>query len=119
MIFDKKLIPKNLHDYESLYKKSVSDPEKFWSNVADSFIWENKWSKVVDFDFSKPIFNWFTDAKLNITHNCLDRHVQTHPNKSAIIFEPNDPKESTQYITYKQLHNKVLIVRWLLSLDKN
>ena len=107
MIFDKKLIPKNLHDYESLYKKSVSDPEKFWSNVADSFIWENKWSKVVDFDFSKPIFNWFTDAKLNITHNCLDRHVQTHPNKSAIIFEPNDPKESTQYITYKQLHNKV------------
>ena len=107
MIFDKKLIPKNLHDYESLYKKSISDPEKFWSNVADSFIWENKWSKVVDFDFSKPIFNWFTDAKLNITHNCLDRHVQTHPNKSAIIFEPNDPKESTQYITYKQLHNKV------------
>ena len=107
MIFDKKLIPKNLHDYESLYKKSISDPEKFWSNVADSFIWENKWSKVVDFDFSKPIFNWFTDAKLNITHNCLDRHVQTHPNKSAIIFEPNDSKESTQYITYKQLHNKV------------
>jgi len=107
MIFDKKLIPKNLHDYESLYKKSISDPEKFWSNVADSFIWENKWTKVVDFDFSKPIFNWFTDAKLNITHNCLDRHVQTHPNKSAIIFEPNDSKESTQYITYKQLHNKV------------
>ena len=107
MIFDKKLIPKNLHDYESLYKKSISDPEKFWSNVADSFIWENKWTKVVDFDFSKPIFNWFTDAKLNITHNCLDRHVQTHPNKSAIIFEPNGSKESTQYITYKQLQSKV------------
>jgi len=107
MIFDKKLIPRNLQDYETLYNKSVTDPKKFWSNVAESFIWKSRWSKVVDFDFYKPRFNWFTDAKLNITENCLDRHLQTHPNKTAIIFEPNDPNELTQYISYKELHKKV------------
>ena len=107
MIFDKKLIPRNLQDYEALYNKSVTDPKKFWSNVAESFIWKSRWSKVVDFDFFKPRFNWFTDAKLNITENCLDRHLQTHPNKTAIIFEPNDPNELTQHISYKELHKKV------------
>ena len=107
MIFKNKLLPKKLDEYHKLYKQSVENPESFWTDVAESFNWNKKWSKVVDFDFSKPTFNWFSDAKLNITHNCLDRHVQTHPNKSAIIFEPNDSKESTQYITYKQLHNKV------------
>ena len=107
MIFDKKLIPRNLQDYEALYNKSVTDPKKFWSNVAESFIWKSRWSKVVDFDFLKPRFNWFTDAKLNITENCLDRHLQTHPNKTAIIFEPNDPNELTQHISYKELHKKV------------
>ena len=107
MIFDKKLIPRNLQDYETLYNKSVTDPKKFWSNVAESFIWKSRWSKVVDFDFFKPRFNWFTDAKLNITENCLDRHLQTHPNKTAIIFEPNDPNELTQHISYNELHKKV------------
>ena len=107
MIFDKKLIPRNLQDYETLYNKSVTDPKKFWSNVAESFIWKSRWSKVVDFDFFKASFNWFTDAKLNITENCLDRHLQTHPNKTAIIFEPNDPNELTQHISYKELHKKV------------
>tara|TARA_B100001057_G_scaffold450380_1_gene492412 strand:+ start:1571 stop:3469 length:1899 start_codon:yes stop_codon:yes gene_type:complete len=107
MIFDKKLIPRNLQDYEALYNKSITDPKKFWSNVAESFIWKSRWSKVVDFDFLKPRFNWFTDAKLNITENCLDRHLQTHPNKTAIIFEPNDPNELTQHISYKELHKKV------------
>ena len=107
MIFDKKLIPRNLQDYEALYNKSVTDPKKFWSNVAESFIWKSRWSKVLDFDFFKPRFNWFTDAKLNITENCLDRHLQTHPNKTAIIFEPNDPNELTQHISYKELHKKV------------
>ncbi len=107
MIFDKKLIPRNLQDYETLYRKSVTDPKKFWSNVAESFIWKRRWSKVVDFDFFKPRFNWFTDAKLNITENCLDRHLQTHPNKTAIIFEPNDPNELTQHISYMELHKKV------------
>ena len=54
---------------------------------------KKKWSNIVDFDFSKPSFKWFTDAKLNITENCLDRHVETHPTKTAIIFEPNDPNQ--------------------------
>ena len=107
MIFDKKLIPRNLQDYETLYNKSITDPKKFWSNVAESFIWKSRWSKVVDFDFFKASFNWFTDAKLNISENCLDRHLQTHPNKTAIIFEPNDPNELTQHISYKELHKKV------------
>mgnify|MGYP001200635110 FL=1 len=107
MIFDKKLIPRNLQEYETLYIRSVTDPKKFWSNVAESFIWKNRWSKVVDFDFLKPSFTWFTNAKLNITENCLDRHLQTHPNKTAIIFEPNDPNELTQHISYKELFKKV------------
>ena len=107
MIFDKKLIPKNLNNYNKLYSESVSDPESFWSKVAESFNWKKKWSKVVDFDFSTPCFKWFTDAKLNITENCLDRHVKTNPEKTAIIFEPNDSNLKAEHISYKKLHSKV------------
>ena len=107
MIFDKQLIPSNLEEYNKLYKYSVDNPEQFWSDVADSFIWKKKWSKVFDYDFSKPKFEWFVDGKLNITENCLDRHVENTPEKTAIIFEPNNPEDETLYISYKDLHSKV------------
>ena len=107
MIFNKSIIPNNLNEYKNLYKQSIDNPEIFWNDVAESFIWKNKWSKVIEFDFSKPSFKWFTDAKLNITENCLDRHVETHPNKTAIIFEPNDPNQPAQHISYSELHSRV------------
>ena len=107
MIFNKKLIPKNLDEYNKLYDSSVSDPRKFWSDVAESFLWKKKWSDVLNFDFSKPSFKWFLDAKLNITENCLDRHLKNIPNKTAIIFEPNQPNAESEHITYKDLHKRV------------
>tara|TARA_B100001057_G_scaffold442386_1_gene477735 strand:+ start:12552 stop:14450 length:1899 start_codon:yes stop_codon:yes gene_type:complete len=107
MIFKNSLVPKTLDEYNTLYKQSVDNPDVFWSDVAESFIWKNKCSKVVDFDFSKPSFKWFTDAKLNITENCLDRHVETHPEKTAIIFEPNDPNQPADHISYRELHSRV------------
>ena len=107
MIFDKQLIPKNIDDYNNLYNHSTTNPEEFWSQVADSFLWKKKWSKVLKYDFSKPKFEWFVDGKLNITENCLDRYVEINPEKTAIIFEPNDPEKETTYISYKELHSKV------------
>ena len=107
MIFKNKLLPKNLDEYHKLYKQSVENPESFWTDVAESFNWNKKWSKVVDFDFYKPSFEWFKDAKLNITENCLDRHVENHPEKTAIIFEPNDSNQKAEHISYKELHTRV------------
>ena len=107
MIFDKQLIPSNFEEYKKLYKYSVDNPQQFWSDVADSFIWKKKWSKVLEYDFSEPKFEWFVDGKLNITENCLDRHVDNTPEKTAIIFEPNNPEDETLHISYKDLHSKV------------
>ena len=107
MIFNKSIIPNNLNEYNNLYKQSIDNPETFWNDVAESFIWKNKWSKVIEFDFSKPSFKWFKDAKLNITENCLDRHVETHPDKTAIIFEPNDRNQPAEHISYRELHSRV------------
>jgi len=107
MIFKNNLLPKNIDEYHKLYKQSVDNPESFWNDVAESFNWNKKWSKVVDFDFSKPSFEWFKDAKLNITENCLDRHVENHPDKTAIIFEPNDSNQKAEHISYKELHKRV------------
>ena len=107
MIFNKSIIPDNLNEYNNLYKQSIDNPEIFWNDVAESFIWKNKWSKIIEFDFSKPSFKWFKGAKLNITENCLDRHVEAHPDKTAIIFEPNDPNQPAQHISYRELHSRV------------
>ena len=90
--------------YSQLYKESVNEPEVFWSELAsNNFLWEAKWSKVLDWDFRKAKVSWFKDAKLNITINCLDRHVKKNPDKTAIIFEPNNPNEEYKSYSYSEL----------------
>ncbi|MBT8270499.1 MAG: acetyl-coenzyme A synthetase, partial [Bacteroidia bacterium] len=92
---------KSLEEYFQVYRKSVNDPELFWSEIAEEhFSWRKHWDNVFSWDFSKPEVKWFEGAKLNITENCLDRHLRIRGDKTAIIFEPNDPEEETEYITY-------------------
>ena len=102
-------IAKNINEYNDLYNESLSNPENFWSEIASTFSWRNKWTKTLEYDFNKPEFKWFLNGKLNITENCLDRHVQSNPNKTAILFEPNDPNEAAQKISYKELHRRVCV----------
>ena len=99
---------KHLEEYFQVYRKSVRNPEAFWEEIAEEhFVWRKKWDKVLEWDFSKPEIKWFDGAKLNITENCLDRHLPTRGDKTAILFEPNDPKEEAEHITYRQLHKRV------------
>ncbi|CAA0166612.1 acetate--CoA ligase [Tenacibaculum maritimum] len=99
---------KNLEEYFRVYRKSVRDPELFWEEIAEEhFLWHKRWDKVLSYDFSKPEVKWFEGAKLNITENCIDRHLRIRGDKTAILFEPNNPEEETQRITYKELHEKV------------
>lgn len=99
---------KHLEEYFQVYRKSVRNPEDFWEEVAEEhFVWRKKWDSVLDWDFSKPEIKWFDGAQLNITENCIDRHLHIRGNKTAILFEPNDPKEEAQHITYRQLHERV------------
>ncbi|WP_420399372.1 acetate--CoA ligase [Flagellimonas sp.] len=99
---------KHLEEYFQVYRKSVRNPEEFWEEVAEEhFVWRKKWDSVLDWDFSKPEIKWFDGAQLNITENCIDRHLHIRGNKTAILFEPNDPKEPAEHITYRQLHERV------------
>jgi acetyl-CoA synthetase len=94
-------------DYQLQFNNSVEDPEKFWGDVAHDFVWKKKWNKVLEWDFAKPEVKWFIGGKLNITENCLDRHLETRGDQNAIIWEPSDPKDAPRYITYRQLHEQV------------
>ncbi len=94
-------------EYEQVYKQSVEQPEEFWAAIADNFQWKKKWDKVLDWNFTEPNVKWFEGAKLNITENCLDRHLDSLGDKPAIIWEPNDPNEDHRVLSYKQLHAKV------------
>lgn len=98
---------KSLEDYKKAYKESVDAPEKFWGNVAEKFKWKKKWSKVLEWDFEAPKVKWFQGGKLNITENCLDRHLTNQGDKDAIIWVPNDPKDETKHITYNELYERV------------
>lgn len=99
---------KNLEEYFQVYRKSVRDPEGFWEEIAEeNFLWQKRWDSVLEYDFEKPEFHWFKGAKLNITENCIDRHLYSHSNKTAIIFEPNDPSDTAEHISYKELHDRV------------
>ncbi len=98
---------KTADQYKTAYEKSVNDPEGFWSEIASTFYWRKKWDKVLEWDFKKPTIKWFAGGKLNITENCIDRHLETLGNKPAIIWEPNDPEEHHRVLTYRDLYTKV------------
>jgi acetyl-CoA synthetase len=99
---------KHLEEYFQVYRKSVRNPEAFWEEIAEEhFMWRKKWNSVLEYDFTKPEIKWFDGAQLNITENCIDRHLHIRGDKTAILFQPNNPDEEAQHITYKQLHAKV------------
>ncbi|MFD1061909.1 acetate--CoA ligase [Winogradskyella litorisediminis] len=99
---------KNFEEYFQVYRKSVENPEGFWEEIAEEhFTWRKKWKTVLKWDFTKPEVKWFEGAKLNITENCIDRHLRTRGDKTAILFEPNHPEEPSEHISYKQLHERV------------
>ncbi len=99
---------KNLEEYFRIYRKSVREPELFWEEIAEEhFTWYKRWDSVLNWDFSKPEVTWFQGAQLNITENCIDRHLRVRGNKTAILFEPNNPDEPAQHISYRELSEKV------------
>ena len=93
--------------YRELYKQSTDNPDEFWGKVAENFRWRKKWDKVSEWDFTEPNIKWFLNGETNITENCLDRHLDARGNKTALIWEPNDPKEKFVKWTYRELHEKV------------
>ena len=97
----------NAAEYKKTYKASVDNPEKFWAKQASTFKWSKKWKKVLDWDFRKPNVKWFVGGKLNITENCLDRHLKKRGDQVALIWEPNDPSQPFKQYTYKELHKEV------------
>ena len=97
----------SLDQYKVEYAKSIKDPAAFWEEKANNFIWQKKWDKVLSWDFSKPKIKWFEEGKLNITENCLDRHLEKRGNQTAIKWVANNPKEPIRNISYKELHAEV------------
>jgi len=94
-------------DYQQEYKQSVENPEAFWGEQAEQFTWQKKWDKVLDWNFTEPNVKWFAGGKLNITENCLDRHLAKKGKQTAILWESNDPNEASRKITYEELHKEV------------
>ncbi len=97
----------DLEDYFKQYRRSIRTPRKFWGEIADNFSWNKKWDNVLDFNMTEAKFSWFEGGKLNITENAIDRHLVNRSKKTAILFEPNDPNEAAQHITYEELHLRV------------
>ena len=94
-------------EYQSAWQKSVEDPAGFWGDIAQHFQWKKPWETVLEWNFKEPSVKWFSGAQLNITENCIDRHLADKANQPAIIWEPNDPNEHHRMLTYAQLHLKV------------
>ena len=97
----------SLEAYQKAYQKSVENPDAFWAEIAENFIWHRKWDEVLNWNFNEPKIEWFKGGKLNITENCLDRWAESQPETPAIIWEANEPGEAGRIITYKELHFKV------------
>ena len=106
---------KTLAQYHEAYRKSVENPEEFWGEIAENFTWHKKWDKVLEWNFKEPKIEWFKGGKLNITENCIDRHLATRGEQPAIIWEPNNPEERTRIITYNRLHKRVCQVAQMLT----
>ena len=98
---------KSLEEYHQRYAESIEDPERFWASIADSFLWKKKWDRVLQWDFNRFDVKWFDGAQLNITENCLDRHLAERGDKTAIIWEPNNPNMQSRHLSYRQLHAEV------------
>jgi acetyl-CoA synthetase len=97
----------SIEEYHSAYQRSIENPEAFWADIAENFTWQKKWNQVLDWNFKEPKVEWFKGGQLNITENCLDRHLASQGNEIAIIWEPNNPLEENRQITYNELHFKV------------
>lgn len=97
----------SFEQYQSIYAHSIASPEAFWASIADHFLWKKKWDKVLNWNFQDPQIKWFEGAQLNITENCLDRHLPAKANQPAIIWEPNNPNESNRILTYQELYDQV------------
>lgn len=94
-------------EYSKAYKESVENPEIFWADIASQLKWQKKWDTVLDWNFEKPDVKWFLGGKLNITENCLDRHLESRGDHTALIWEANEPKEKVRKYSYRQLHAEV------------
>ncbi|TXB64046.1 acetate--CoA ligase [Vicingus serpentipes] len=97
----------SFEEYQSEYNRSINNPNEFWAEKAKHFYWREQWDSVLEWDFKEPNVKWFVNGKLNITENCLDRHLETIGGKVAIIWEPNNPNEEVVKLTYRQLHEQV------------
>ncbi|PZD77021.1 acetate--CoA ligase [Mesonia sp. K7] len=104
----------SLEDYHQQYQKSIENPAAFWDKIAQNFYWQKKWDSVYEADFEKAKFSWFKGAELNITENCLDRHVRKNPDKIAFHWEPNNPSEDSINITYQELQDRVCRFSYVL-----
>lgn len=102
-------------EYHHEYKKSINDPENFWAEKADTFWWRKKWDKVLEWNFTEPKVNWFIGGKMNITENCLDRHLESRGGETALIWEPNNPDGESRRITYSELHKAVCMAANMLK----
>jgi acetyl-CoA synthetase len=98
---------KSLEEYKQAYQKSVEQPEQFWSEVAEQFLWRKKWDKTLEWNFKEPNVKWFQGGRLNITENCIDRHLKELGDQPAIIWEPNNPEDRVRIVTYNRLHKRV------------
>lgn len=97
----------SLEEYHRMYEKSINDPEGFWTKLADTFQWRKKWNQYLEWNFEEPKVEWFKGAKLNITENCLDRHLDERGDEVAIRWVPNEPGDDHLDITYRELHQQV------------
>ena len=106
---------KSFEEYKEVYQKSIEDPGAFWASVAEHFTWRKKWDTALEWNFKEPKIEWFKGGKLNITENCLDRHIETRGNQPALIWEPNAPDEQHRILTYKKLLEKVCLFAHVLK----
>jgi acetyl-CoA synthetase len=106
---------KSFDEYKAAYEKSIRQPDAFWSEVADFFVWRKKWDKVLEWNFKEPDIKWFINGKLNVTENCIDRWLPEMGEKPAIIWEPNDPTDRVRIVTYNRLHKRVCQVAQMLK----
>lgn len=106
---------KSFEQYKEVYRKSIENPEQFWGEIAEQFTWHSKWDKVLNWNFTEPKVEWFKGGKLNITENCIDRHLATRGEEPAIIWESNNPDERSRIVTYNRLHKRVCQVAQMLT----